>query len=98
MGNGALGVLTFTLLLVYAAIASRRRFFANRSLAIHWAIFVPLSATVFFLLWLFNVLIRSVFFDPNPVFFQFLLTLGAFPICAWIFARLSRRGLRLERA
>lgn len=98
MGNGALGVITFTLLLVYAAIASRRRFFSNRTLQTHWAIFIPVAAVVFVFLWLFNILVRSVFFDPDPVFFQFLLTIAVFPICAWVFARLSRRGLRLERA
>ena len=98
MGNGALGVITFTLLLVYAAIATRRRFFANRNLAVHWAIFLPVAALSFFSLWLFNTLIRGVYFDPNPVLFQFLVTLVAFPVCAWILSLLNRRSPGAARA
>jgi rod shape-determining protein MreD len=94
LGGGALGVGVFVLLLVYAALAGQRRFFARGGFFLGWLIFAPVAAGAFVLTWLFNSLIADAALDPGPAFLQYLATVAFYPCVAWIFLQAQRAFLR----
>jgi rod shape-determining protein MreD len=94
LGGGALGVGVFVLLLVYAALAGQRRFFARGGFFLGWLIFAPVAAGAFVLTWLFNSLIADAALNPGPAVFQYLATVAFYPCVAWIFVQAQRAFLR----
>jgi rod shape-determining protein MreD len=94
LGGGALGVGVFVLLLVYAALAGQRRFFARGGFFLEWLIFAPVAAGAFVSTWLFNSLIADAALDPGPAIFQYLMTVAFYPCLAWVFVQAQRAILR----
>ncbi len=94
LGGGALGVGVFVLLVVYAALAGQRRFFARGSFFFTWLTFLPTAAGAFFLTWMFNSLIADTALDPRPAAFQYLTTVAFYPCVAWVFVQAQRAFLK----
>ena len=86
----ALGVGVFVLLVVSAALAGQRRFFARGSFFFIWLTFLPTAAGAFFLTWMFNSLIADTALDPRPAAFQYLTTVAFYPCVAWVFVQAQR--------
>lgn len=89
-----LGVNVVGLLAVHFVVAGQRRFFASRSFAIIWFGFVLVAFVAFTVIWLLAGLLNTALLSPRPFFFQYLTTIGAYPLLAWIFALVQRALLR----
>ncbi len=90
----ALGVGVLILLLIYLAIVGQRRFFVSRSFLVMWAGFAVIAGGACLLLWLLSTLLAGTFISPRPAMFQFLTTVAAYPLLAWLFAQVQRSLLR----
>ncbi|MFQ6018417.1 MAG: rod shape-determining protein MreD [Kiloniellaceae bacterium] len=94
LGGGPIGVAALALLVVYAAVATQRRFFTNAPFLLVWSVFMPVAAVAHFLTWVFNCLIIDAFIDPEPAVFQYLTTVAVYPCLAWLFVQMQRTVLR----
>ncbi len=81
-GPGILG-----LLLVHALVVWQLRFFLSASFVMIWCVFMLVAAVAMTLTWLSTCLAMLTFVDPDPAFFQYLMTVAIYPCLAWIFLR-----------
>jgi len=81
------GVNTLVLLLVQGVSASQRRFFLGKSFLVAWWAFSLLAAGTTGISWALMCILSGRFIDPVPAFFQYLLTVGLFPILTWCLTR-----------
>ena len=91
-----IGINTVVLLGVYGVVLSQRRFFAGKSFVILWLGFALVAGGAEAASWLLVSLFHSSVMAVQPVFFQYLVTLGSFPLLAWFFMRWQQAFLRLE--
>ena len=91
-----IGINTVVLLGVYGVVLSQRRFFAGKSFVILWLGFALVAGGAELASWLLISLYHSSVVAAQPVFFQYLVTLGSFPLLAWFFMRWQHAFLRLE--
>ena len=89
-----LGVNALVLLLVQDTAASQRRFFLAKSFLVSWWAFALLAGGATGLSWLLITLLSARAIAPSPVFFQYLMTLGLFPVLTWALARTQLALLR----
>jgi rod shape-determining protein MreD len=82
-----LGVNALVLLLVQGTAASQRRFFLAKSFLVSWWAFALLAGGATGLSWLLITLLSARAIEPSPVLFQYLMTLGLFPVLTWLLAR-----------
>ena len=94
LGGGPLGVNAAVFLIAWAAIGSQRRLLTTGSFMLVWAVFLPVGAFAFLLIWLFHCLIVGALIQPEPAVFQYLTTVAVYPCLAWIFAQAQRALLR----
>lgn len=94
LGGDALGVSSMIYLAVYGAVAAQRRFFLTRSYSMIWAGFVIVGAGVVVLSWLLHVLVLGRAVEVTPAIFQFLTTIAAYPLLAWLFTQTQRLVLK----
>jgi rod shape-determining protein MreD len=88
MGENAL-----VYLLIYGLVISQRTFFVGKSFAIYWLGFAFVVAGAMMASWILISLFHATPVGGEAVFFQFLLTLGCFPLVAWFFMRWQRAFL-----
>ncbi len=86
----ALGVTSLVLLAVYGAVAAQRRFFMSRSFLIIWSGFLVIGAAATLLSWILHSIVLGVAVGPAPAFFQYLTTIAAYPLLAWLFDQTQR--------
>lgn len=84
LSGGALGRGTVVLLVVYAVVASQRRFFHDKGFAEVWAGFLLVAAAAATLSWLLAMAASGALMDPRAAVVQLVLTLAAYPIVTWV--------------
>lgn len=89
-----LGVNALVLLLVQSVAAGQRRFFLGKSFMVSWWAFGLLAASASGGTWLLVTLLLGRAIDPTPLFFEYLLTMGLFPILTWALARTQMAFLK----
>ncbi|MBI5162273.1 MAG: rod shape-determining protein MreD [Magnetospirillum sp.] len=87
VGGTPLGVNALVLLLVQGIAASQRRFFQGKSFLVAWWAFGLLSAGAVTLAWLLIGLLHGRSVDAVAVLFEYLVTLGLFPLLTWMLTR-----------
>ena len=90
------GLYVLVFLTVYGMTLSQRRFFTGKSFAVYWFGFAVVSLVASVESWVFGSVLNFALLDFNAVTFQYLLSLGIFPIIAWIFLRWQQAFLRQE--
>lgn len=91
-----IGVSALVFLVVYGVVLSQKRFFIGKSFFILWLGFSVIAAGASVLSWLQVSILNVVLIEPKTAFFQYLMTLGFFPIVAWLFLRWQRAFLRFD--
>lgn len=81
-----LGVNALVLVVVQATAASQRKFFLGKSFMVAWWAFGLLAAGAIGLQWLLVSMLLGAAIDTAPVVFQYLLTMGIFPLLTWALA------------
>lgn len=89
-----LGVNALVLLLVQGVAASQRRFFLGKSFGVAWWAFGLLAAGSSGLTWILVVVLTGQVMDASPVIFEYLLTMGLFPLLTWTLARTQMAFLK----
>ena len=89
-----LGVHALVLLLVQGVSAGQRRFFLGKSFMVAWWAFGLLAAGSAGLSWILVAILSGQILDPRPVLFQYVLTLGLFPLLTWVLARTQMAFLK----
>lgn len=79
-----LGSSTLVFLLVYGSVLSQRRFFIGKSFFIHWLGFAMVGALATLALWLTVSALSGHLVLARGGFFQYLSTLGCFPVLSWV--------------
>ena len=90
------GLYILVFLTVYGVVLSQRRFFAGKSFTVYWFGFAVVSLVASVESWVIGSAWNFALLDFNAVTFQYLLSLGIFPIIAWIFLRWQQAFLRQE--
>ncbi|MDJ0936983.1 MAG: rod shape-determining protein MreD [Kiloniellales bacterium] len=94
LGGDALGVSSMIYLAVFWTVAAQQRFFMSRSFGVIWAGFIVIGAGVVVLSWGLHALILGRQVQIGPALFQYLTTIAAYPLLAWIFAQTQRLVLK----
>jgi len=81
------GVNAAVFVLVHMAVMSQQVFFMGRSFLVIWLGFAMVAAGATLLTWLLTALFFSAFTTPESAFVQYLVTVGVFPILAWLQVR-----------
>ena len=84
-----IGVNALVFLGVYGVVLSQRRFFAGKSFAV-------VAAGAALSSWILVSVYYVTLVAPRPVLFQYLMTLGVFPLLVWVFLRWQRAFLESE--
>ncbi|MDH5187401.1 MAG: rod shape-determining protein MreD [Rhodospirillaceae bacterium] len=78
------GVSSLVFLAVHLVVLSQHVFFTGKSFAVVWIGFSMVSGAAFIMTWL----LVSVYFGQSTglmgMFFQYLVTLGTFPVLTWL--------------
>lgn len=82
-----LGVGPLVLLMVYGAVISQNKFFLGKSFAVVWWAFGVVAAGAGILKWLAIAAVSDVLVEPTAPLFSILMTIGAYPVIAWVLAR-----------
>ena len=91
-----IGVNALVFLGVYGVVLSQRRFFAGKSFAVVWLGFAVVAAGAALSSWILVSVYYVTLVAPRPVLFQYLMTLGVFPLLVWVFLRWQRAFLESE--
>lgn len=87
VGGGPLGLYAAVFLLVHGGIVSQARFFVGKGFVVLWFGFALMSAAAAVIAWVVMVLFNTALMDPWAPLYQYLLTLGVFPILSRLFLR-----------
>lgn len=82
-----LGVNALVLLVVQGVSASQRRFFLGKSFLVAWWAFGLLAAGAAGMTWVLTVMLVGKSIDGLPIMFQYMLTMGLFPILTRLLAK-----------
>jgi|MDTC01.3.fsa_nt_gb rod shape-determining protein MreD len=91
-----IGVNALVFLAVYGAVLSQKQFFIGKSFFILWLGFSLIAAGAAIFYWLAISILNLTLVEPKTAFFQYLMTLGCFPVIAWVFMRWQRAFLRQD--
>ena len=91
-----IGVNALVFIGVYGVVLSQRRFFAGKSFAVVWLGFAVVAAGAALSSWILVSVYHLTLVAPRAVVFQYLMTLGVFPLLAWVFLRWQRAFLESE--
>ncbi len=96
LGGTPIGINAVVFLCVYGVVMSQRTFFIGKSFVIVWLGFALVAAGAVGLGWLLVSVYNMTLVRPHAALFQYLVTLGTFPILAWFFLRWQRTFLGQE--
>jgi rod shape-determining protein MreD len=88
--GGIIGPGIIGLLVAHALVVWQHRFFLAASFAVIWFAFMLVAAAALAVTWLLTCVAMVTLLDPDPVFFQYLVTLAFYPCLAWAFLRGQR--------
>jgi rod shape-determining protein MreD len=91
-----LGLFTLVFLTAFGITLTQRRFVAGKSFLIYWFGFALIAAGALFESWVLACLWTFTLIDPRAVVFQYLVTIGLFPLVAGLFLRWQQALLPLE--
>ena len=74
-------------LTAYGVVLSQRRFLAGKSFLIYWFGFAIIAFGAAVESWLLASIWNLAIMDFQAIFFQYLISLGLFPVVAWVFLR-----------
>lgn len=94
IGGTPLGVNALVLLSVQGIAAGQRRFFLGKSFMVAWWAFGLLAAAAAGATWLLVTILHGQALDASPVIFDYLLTMGLFPLLTWTLARTQMAFLK----
>jgi rod shape-determining protein MreD len=93
LGGIPLGVNALVYLIAYGVIVSQRRFLVGKSFLVIWLGFTLIAAAASMIGWMLISLIHLTPMNPTAMAFQYALSVGNFPLLAWLFARWQRAFL-----
>lgn len=82
-----LGVNVLAYLVVYGLVVWQRRFLVGKSFAVIWVGFSLVGLGAMVVSWMLVSVFHSVLAEPEAMAFQYLLSLGVFPLLSWLFMR-----------
>lgn len=88
VGGGPLGLYAAVFLLVHGGIVSQARFFVGKGFVVLWIGFALMLAGASLFAWVAAMLFNATLVHPRSLVYQYLLTLGAYPILSLLFLRL----------
>jgi rod shape-determining protein MreD len=91
-----IGMNALVFLTVYGLILSQRRFLVGKSFLLYWFGFALVALIAALQMWLLGSIYFLTLLDINAVLSQYLVTLGLFPVIAWLFLRWQRAFLDNE--
>lgn len=89
-----LGLTALVFLAVYGVTLTQRQTFLTKPFFIAWFGFVVIAFGAFLMSWMLMCLFNLTWIVPQPVLFQYALTVAAFPLLAWVFVRIHRYLVR----
>lgn len=89
-----MGVSAAVFVIVQGVIDSQRRFFAGKSFIIVWLGFLLVSAGALLVTWLLVSALYGTLVKSGALMFQYLITLGCFPLLSWALLCWQRAFLR----
>lgn len=89
-----LGLTAVSLLLLHALALSQRRALVTKPFLLTWLGFVVIQLPISVFAWLLMSAQQFRLIGPEPVLFQYLVTVLGFPVVAWIFVRVHRYMVR----
>jgi rod shape-determining protein MreD len=87
LSGAPLGVYALVFLTAYGVVLSQRRFLPGKSFMIYWLGFAIIAFGAGVESWVLASIWNFALLDFRSLFFQFLISLGLFPIVAWMFLR-----------
>lgn len=84
------GVNAAVFVIVHMAVMSQQVFFQGKSFPVIWLGFSLVAAGAVVLTWLLNALFFAALTSFEAAFVQYLVTVGAFPVLAWLLTRWQR--------
>jgi len=94
LSGAPMGLNTIVYLTVFGVVLGQRRFFLGKTFWVEWLGFSIIAAGAALQAWLLLSAYHVHVLIPGPVFFQYLMTIGFYPILAWIMGRWQRSILR----
>ena len=91
-----IGVNVLVLLTVHGVVLSQRRFFIGKSFVISWLGFSLVAGAAFIEMWILVSIFNLTPVSAMPIAAQYPITLGVFPLIAWIFFRWHQAYLAHE--
>ena len=79
---------------MHGAVGIQRRFFLGKSFAVVWWAFALIATGSAILFWVVTMAYHGTIIDPAPVVFRMLLTVAAYPLLTWLFARTQHAVVR----
>ena len=95
LSGAPIGVNCAVLLLVYGAVISQHRFFFGKSFLLVWVGFGIVLIGASFLTWAFMSVLNNTLIGTTTIYFQYILTLGFYPVLAWCFLRCQKHFLKM---
>ena len=96
LSGAPVGLFAVVFLSVYGIALTQRRFIAGKSFVIYWFGFAIIGFGAAIEAWLLASLWNFTLLNFRAVWFQYLVSVGTFPIIAWIFMK-WQQALLLER-
>lgn len=93
LGGGFLGVHAAVLLAAYGVVSAQARFFVGKTFAVVWLGFVLVAAGAALFSWILVSVLHLALIDPRALLYQYVLTIGIFPLVAWLLLRWQRAVL-----
>jgi len=90
-----IGVSALVFLAVYGMVLSQSRFFSGKPFVIVWFGFALLAAGATLLSWFLVSAFNTTLANPEAALYQYVVTIGTYPLLAWFFLRWQRTYLLL---
>jgi rod shape-determining protein MreD len=82
-----IGLHILTYLMAYGTVVWQRRFLAGKTFSVIWVGFSLVAAGATVANWLLISLFYVEFIQPEALAYQYLISLGVFPLLSWFFMR-----------
>jgi rod shape-determining protein MreD len=90
LAGGPLGATPLVLLIAWAVVLRRRRYFIGRPFPFVWTGFTILTGAALGLLWLLHCLLDAAVIDLRSTIFRAVLTISLFPAASFLLGRSQR--------
>ncbi|WP_417822071.1 rod shape-determining protein MreD [Terasakiella sp.] len=94
LSGAPMGLNTIVYLTVFGVVLGQRRFFLGKTFWVEWLGFSIIAAGAALQAWLLLSAYHVHVLIPGPIFFQYLMTIGFYPLLAWLMGRWQRTILR----